>query len=224
MVIYYKAVRPDGKDFATGTIDYASALGTDQAVKHPAPQRKSDYAWNYLSISTSAGDCTGFVWDEKLGARLFEVKPVGVPWTPHPGNMPNKRAVTGVRILRELPNHMLFGPQGEAIVDILGAFRKLTSAQRSNLYLSRPSDWYSAWSVVYDGRASQAGLEAARYALYDRLSDFGGVDVASCGAALAVLLRHTIGKDGFTQAHYEALTKPWVVVTGQKAHSEDVMF
>jgi hypothetical protein len=221
---YYKATKPDGWDFATGnTINYATALRTNQIVKHPHPKHNDADAFNYLSISVEPGDCTAFQWDAEKGARLFEVEAVGRPWTPHASLWPNKRAVTGVRVIRELPAHMLFGPQGEAVVEILRVFAKLTQAQRNALYRARPDDWNEAWSVVRGGRAGRAGLRAARVALLGRLDDFDDGSTAS-GAALAVLLRHTIGREGFTQAHYDALTKPWVTVTGRKAHPEDVLF
>lgn len=221
MVTYYKAVRPNGTDFFSGKIDYAAALGG--AVKHPNALRKDEDASRYISISVSSGDCTGFRWDAVEGARLFEVAPIGRAWAPHKDSMPNKRAAVGVTVLRELPSYLLFGPQGEAVVAIINAFGKLTSGQKSTLYSARDAAWWSGWSVVSDGRAHRAGLGAARGALCDRLVGWY-VDSAACCAALAVLLRHTIGQDGFTQAHYDALTKPWVKVTGQKAHPEDVIF
>lgn len=31
---YYKATRPDGTDFRTGTIDYAAALRTGEIIRH----------------------------------------------------------------------------------------------------------------------------------------------------------------------------------------------
>jgi hypothetical protein len=221
VVTYYKAVRPDGTDFFSGMIDYAAALGS--AVKHPRAVRKDEDASHYISISISSGDCTGFRWDATEGARLFEVAPVGRAWAPHANSMPNKRAAVGVKVLRELPSYLLFGPQGEAVVAIINAFKNLSTAQKNALYAARDDAFWNAWSVVADGRADRAGLEAARGALRGRLDDWHD-DYSAYGTALAVLLRHTIGKDGFTQEHYDALAKPWVKVTGQKAHPEDVVF
>ncbi|MGH9249753.1 MAG: hypothetical protein ACRD0W_09605, partial [Acidimicrobiales bacterium] len=51
--LYYKAVRPDGRDFRTGTMDYAAALGNGHIVTHPTcttmvPNKPA----TYLSVST----------------------------------------------------------------------------------------------------------------------------------------------------------------------------
>lgn len=211
----YKATRENGHSF-TGSVDYSPGL-TGETIHHPSPKTGSTEAKDYLSVSVEPGDCTGFSWP----ARLFEVKAVGRAWTPHKSELPNKRAVRGVTVIRELPAYALFGPQGEAIVTIIDTFAGLSRAQRDRLYATRSAGWSSAWQVAYDGRADRAGLGAARFALGVRLDGWG--DAAAYGAALAVLLRHTIGKDGFTQEHYNALTAPWVQVTGKRAHPEDAV-
>lgn len=220
MTIYYKATRPDGRSF-TGNIDYIPGLNGEK-IRHPRPVRGHEDAAHYLSISVEAGDCTGFRWP----ARLFEVKPVGRPWTPHPDSLPNKRAVAALTVVRELPAHMLFGPQGEAVVAIIDRFAKLTARQKDALYAKRAPDWFGAYrAVAGDGRAARAGLRAARDALRDRLGGWSGGGLATYGAALAVLLRHTIGqKDGLTQTEYDTLTAPWVAVTKERAHPEDVTY
>ena len=212
----YKATRENGHSF-TGSVDYSPGL-TGETILHPSPKSRSTDAKDYLSVSVEPGDCTGFSWP----ARLFEVKAVGRAWTPHKSELPNKRAVRGVTVVRELPAYALFGPQGEAIVTIIDTFAGLSRAQRDRLYAARSAGWSSAWNVAYDGRAGRAGLRAAQGALYGRLRGWLD-DYAAYGAALAVLLRHTIGKDGFTQEHYNALTAPWVTVTGKRAHPEDAV-
>lgn len=220
MTIYFKATRPNGTDFNTGRIDYAKGLETGEPVKHPHARRGSEDATDYLSISTLATDCTGFSWP----ARLFEVKPVGRVWTPHKDTLPHKRAAAGVTVVKELPAHLLFGPQGEQIVALLDQFAKLSLKDREALYRGRPLNWYDAYRAVAlrDGHAGRAGLGAARCALGFRLGDWRG-DGSAYGAALALLCRHLIG-NGFTQTQYDTLAAPWVKVTGQKLHPEDVTF
>jgi len=214
----YKATRPDGTDFNTGTVDYASKAGKRLLVKHPNPVSGSSEASYYLSLSTVATDCTGFRWP----CRLFEVEPSGPSWTPRSGSLPNKRAATKVRVIRELPAWQVFGPNGEAIVKIIDAFEKLTSVQRAALrdaYYARSYDFDRAWSVAYRvGLSGRVGLEAALNALGVLLGGWVVGD-AACGSALAVLLRDQIG-DEFTQAHYNALTMPWAKVMGE-AHPAD---
>ena len=221
MVKYFKAVRPNGRDFHSNTVDYAAGLAGD-AIIHPKSKRGSDDAAHYISVSVEPGDCTGFSWPEG-GARLFEVKPVGRAWTPHKNMLPNKRAAVAVKVIRELPAYMLFGPQGEAVVALIETFSTLTRSQRDAMYRARSDQWWDAYAVANAGRADRAGLSAALDALGGRLIVWFDGDSAY-GAALAVLLRHTIGADGFEQKHYDALVAPWVKVTGQKAHPEDLVF
>jgi len=222
MVKYFKAVRPNGRDFHSNTVDYAAGLTTGEPIIHPKSKRGSDDAAHYISVSVEPGDCTGFSWPEG-GARLFEVKPVGRAWTPHKNMLPNKRAAVAVKVIRELPAHQLFGPQGEAVVALVETFSTLTRSQRDAMYRARSDQWWDAYAVADDSRAARAELGAARGALHYRL--YGWRDGrTACGAALAVLLRHTIGADGFEQKHYDALVAPWVKITGQKAHPEDLVF
>lgn len=112
-----------------------------------------------------------------------------------------------------------FGPQAEAVQAILDRFATLTTDEKQQLRDLRNDAFWAGWNVAVDGRADRAGLDAARDALFVRLFDWYDV-FAACSAALAVLLRHT-----FTEAereHYEALTRPWVTVTGLPAHPDDV--
>jgi hypothetical protein len=113
-----------------------------------------------------------------------------------------------------------YGPQAEAVQAIEERFKTLTKDEKQQMYDLRDDAFWAAWNVVVVGRAYRAGLGAARVALRDHLFDFNG-GVTAYGAALAVLLRHTIGVDGFEQAHYDALTDPWVTVTGMLAHPDD---
>ncbi len=217
MNTYFKAVRPDGLDFHSRTIDYGKAAKSrSKKIKHPSPVAGSDSAARYFSVATVPTDCTGFTWP----ARLFEVEPVGDVWTPHAESMPNKRAAAALKILRELPAWQLFGPNGEAIVAIIDRFAAMTSTERSALYSAQDDAFWRAWDrVAVDGRADRAGLYAARLALRYRLG--GWLGGAAYGAALAVLVRdHIGGPEGITQEDYDGLSKPWRTVVGN-AHPED---
>ena len=93
MTTYFKATRPDGTDFHTGTIDYAAALASGEIVQHPTSKRKANGdAATYLSISTVATDCTGFSWP----ARLFAVAPIGAVGCV--AELPNKRTCLKMRV------------------------------------------------------------------------------------------------------------------------------
>jgi hypothetical protein len=110
-----------------------------------------------------------------------------------------------------------YGPQAEAVQAIINRFDALTTDQKTELANLRDDAFWAAWNVAGGGRAVRAGLGAARFALYGRLRGWGD-GVASYGAALAVLLRHTFTPE--EQVHYEALTRPWVTVVGW-AHPDD---
>ena len=113
MTTCYKATRPDGRDFYSGTVDYAAALLDGTVVEHPAFDRKGGAA-GYLSVSVSAADCTGFRWP----CRLFVVEPVGLAFRVG-DDLPNKRAVRALRVVEERPAWEAFGPNGEAVVAVI---------------------------------------------------------------------------------------------------------
>jgi hypothetical protein len=221
MTTYYKATRPDGRDFHTGRIDYAKALADGATIKHKLGKPRDVDARHYLSVATVPGDCTGMTWP----CRLFEVEAVGYTWAPHPDTLPNKVAALEVRVIRELPAETVFGSEAPAIVALLDTFEKLTTAQRDALYKERwtipgYSDAYRR-VAIRTALAGRVGLGAARHALRARLFNRDGwyVDYTACGAALAVLLRPWLGK-GLTKKDYELLTRPWRKVVGA-AHPDD---
>ena len=216
---HFKATRPDGTDFYSGTINYAAALGSDRLVQHPRPgQIEIKNAATYISVATAATDCTSFTWP----ARLFSVEPESMSWTPDKLGMPNKRATHAIRILAELPAWQLFGPRGEGCVSILDRFLTATYDEKFALNAARDSDWWDAWdrlmAVAGGGRAGRAGLDAAQGALYVRLYGWGG-DGAAYGAALAVLYSG-FPELALSDKDYAALTAPWRKVIG-KAHPND---
>ncbi|WP_336649224.1 hypothetical protein, partial [Microbacterium sp. MMO-23] len=70
--------------------------------------------------STSPTDCTGFSWRVNgKDSRLLVVEPVGDVWTPHAGDLPNKRAATAVRVVGELPITAALGPNGDQVAAFL---------------------------------------------------------------------------------------------------------
>ena len=77
MTTCYKAVRPDGRDFYSGTVRWLPPVGEPLpdgglVVRHPTARRWSNGAGAaaYLSVSTVATDCTGMEWP----CRLAEVE------------------------------------------------------------------------------------------------------------------------------------------------------
>ena len=199
----YKAVRPDGTDFRTGKTDYLAG----GVITHPkaGPNSSRTDATFYFSVSTSKTDCTGFSWP----ARLLEVEAVGDVWTPHPEDMPNKRAVVALRVVRELPAVELLGPQGENLLALVARCRALTYGEARKLGAA----WGAAWGAARGARDAAWG--AARDAAWGAAWD------AARDAARALLSRDLIGQAGFTQERYDLLSGPWRRVVG-RIHPDDV--
>ncbi|CAN5419648.1 hypothetical protein BH09ACT9_BH09ACT9_00140 [soil metagenome] len=156
----YKAVRPDGKDFHTGKIDYLA----EGIIEHPLKGgRNRTDAEFYLSVSVTPTDCTGFSWL----ARLLEVEAVGDVWTPHSGSLPNKRAVKALRVVRELDAKLLLGPQAEELIVLVARARALTYEEAQSLAAAWAAAWDAArdaaWALVVRDRIGSDGFTQEYY-------------------------------------------------------------
>ena len=214
---YYKATRPDGTDFRTGTIEYR----VGETVTHPAARRVRDDPSTYLSVSTVATDCTGFSWP----CRLFVVEGVGRPLRAE--GMPNKRCFSSVRVVEERPAWEVFGPHGEEVVALIGRTGRLTRSESRLLSAA----WYAARDAARDA-ALGAARDAARYAARDavRYAASAARDAAwyaaryaawyaardaawdaAWDAASAIVVRDLI-----TPEQFHLLYGPWASVMGDK--------
>jgi len=223
MATYFKAIRPDGASFHDPSFMWAAEVGG--VTYHPTHGRSGNTstAGGYLSVSTTATDCTGMRWP----CRLLEVEPVGEVFTPDPAGMPNKRAGLVFRTVRELPAHEVFGPSGEYVVALVERCSRLTPEEAERLHAARggavrdaarDAAWDAAWDAARDaarGAGWDAVRDAVRNAVWDAARD------AARDAAWALLVRDLIG-DTFTQAHYDTLTKPWRTTIGP-IHPDDAV-
>ena len=141
VVNYYKATRPDGTDFHTGTIDYARALETGEVIRHPAKMIRDDPR-TYLSVSVHPANCTGMGWP----CRLFRVEPVGR--TLKAQFSESKRSCSALRVVEELPAHMALGPQGEEVAALIERCRSLTTEEGRRLDAARDAAWDAAWDAA----------------------------------------------------------------------------
>ena len=133
----YKATRPDGTDFQTGTVNYAEALKTGEVLKHPAKLQRNQPS-TYFSVSVSPTDCTGMRWP----CRLFRVEPVGRAIKND--RLENKRCCSSLRVVEELPAHEALGPQGEEIAALIERCRPLTPDEAQELHAARGAAWDAA--------------------------------------------------------------------------------
>ena len=151
MTTYYKATRPDGMDFRSGTIDYAAALQTGEVIRHPVKRKRRDEAISYLSVSIVPTDCTGMEWP----CRLFRVEPVGRVMAGLRAS-PSKRAVGALRVVEELPAWQALGPQGQEVAALIERAASLTIGERERLDAARDAALNAAWYA-----ALNAALDAA---------------------------------------------------------------
>jgi hypothetical protein len=190
--VYYKATRPNGTDFRTGTLKHEAGV----IVEHPVTERFGDMGPNepgtYLSTSVAPGEVL-------LGGRwpcaLWRVKPVGRTVKRTDGAYPHKRGMRAYRVVEELPAHMALGPNGEAAAAVIDRAGRITGDEARAL----DAAWDAAWDAALDA-ARDAARGAARDAAWDAARD----------AALALLTRDLIAPDQF-----DALYGPWASVIGE---------
>lgn len=202
MSTYFKAVRPDGTDFYTGTIDYAAALGGEPVTLPVVPDPECCTS-NVLHASTvPAETLVGGSWP----CRLFEVTGTPVAEEGH------KRGFFSLAVVREIDAHQALGPHGEQVAAMIDRAGKLTVGEAEKLaaaqYAARPAAQYAAWYAARDA-AQHAAWYAARAAARD------AAWCAARDAALALVVRDLISKE-----HYDLLTGPWAQVIGP-AHPDD---
>ena len=237
MTTYWKAARPDGTDFHTGTVQWSPPAGHvgEWLVRHPTASVIGDGASGYLSVASSPTDCTGMDWP----CRLLEVEAVGEVTTPNRA-LPHKRAGVAFRVLREAPATEALGPQGEHVAAFISSIRAITGSAAERLALAwdaardatrdatrdaaRDAAWAATWYAVWDAvryATRDAAWDATRdaawaatwYATRDAVRD--ATWNAARDATLALLVRDLI-----TTEQYDTLTRPWASVIG-KVHPDD---
>ena len=225
MTVFYKATRPDGTDFYTGTVDYAAALASGE----PLPELPGDVAFpgpGWYHLATVPTECVGMGWP----CRLFEVQPVGSVHTDT--GHPHKIGTTSVRVLREVDAHLALGPQGEQVAALIGRCRVLSGVEVDRLAVAwnatrgaadRDVTWVAAliatraaaWEASWDAAARHA---ATRHAVRDAVR---AATRAAGDAAGALLCRDLIGQaPGWDQDAYDWLTGPWRQIIGP-LHPDD---
>lgn len=234
MSVYYKATRPDGRDFYTGTVDYAAALASGE----PLPELRGGAAFpggGWYHLATVPTECVGMSWP----CRLFEVEPVGDMMMDNAH--PHKIGARSVRVLREIEAHRVFGPQGEQVVTLIERCLTLSAAEVDRLAAAWDAawdTWAATWATRYAAEmdrldaawvaarcaAWDAARDAARCAAWvamDRLAAWGAAWDATRDAACALLCRDLTGQaPGWDQDMYDLLTGPWRDVIGP-IHPDD---
>ena len=230
-MIFFKSTRPDGRDFYTGTVDYAAALASGEPL--PALSGQGSFpgpGWYHLA--TTPTECVGMSWP----CRLFEVEPVGDMMMDNAH--PHKIGARSVRVLREIEAHRVFGPQGEQVVTLIERCLTLSAAEVDRLAAAWDAAW-DTWAATWAARdaARDAAWVAARCAAWDAARDaardaawvamdrlvaaWGATWDATRDAAVGLLCRDLIGQaPGWDQDAYNLLTGPWRDVIGP-IHPDD---
>jgi hypothetical protein len=223
MVVYFKATRPDGTDFYSGTVAYR--VGETVSVSESARYRTAKCCTgSVLHASTvPAETLIGGKWP----CRLFEVTGRPVAKEGH------KRGFRKLTILREVDAHLALGPQGEHVAALIQRAGGLSAAEAEGLYAARDAVWAAAryvagnaaWNAAREA-VWAAAWNAARKAVWAAAREAAGEAAwatawdAAQVAAWALVVRDLIGQYGFTQDHYDLLTRPWASVIGP-VHPDD---
>ena len=177
MTTYYKAVRPDGMDFFSGTVRWLPPVGEPLPeggliVRHPTATTPNfgDDAADYLSVSTVPTDCTGMQWPYRLA--LVEAADATV-WTPNATALPNKRAAVIWLVTAEVDAWPALGPQGREVAAIIDRVRMLTTDEWRQLTAAWNAAWGAAWVTARDA-ARNAARNAARDAAWVTARDAAG--------------------------------------------------
>ena len=218
--IYYKAVRSDGTDWWTGTVRWLPEDGVvpegGWLVEHPTPGPVGDgNAKGDLSVATTSTDCSGMRWP----SRLLRVEPVGEVWSPHPVDLPRKRASHAWRVVEELPAHEALGPQGREVAALIETARGLTPDQLDALAAAWDTTLDAAWGAAWAAAEAAVGA-AARAAAWGAVwtATRTAARDAAWAAALAVLVRDII-----TPEQYDLLTEPWRTVMGDPTGQKEAL-
>ena len=212
MSSYYKATRPDGTDFYTGTVDYGAALASGDTIRLDSDETEFPGP-GWLHLATVPTECDGMTWP----CRLFEVEPVGD--VHHDEDHPHKIGCREVRVLRELPAHEAFGPQGEQVAALIERARCLTAAEIKRLHAAGDAAWDAARAAAWD-----AARAAARYAAWDAARAAAGYAAGdAAGYAAGDAAWSLVARDLISAEHYTALTGPWRSALGPIHPDDDDM-
>lgn len=217
--VFYKATRPSGRDFRTGTVDYAGALASGDVVRHPAggPMVPNQPA-TYLSVSVEPAETLIGGW---WPCRLFRVEPVGDVLSGLSASE-HKRAVLSLRVIEELPSWQALGPNGRTVVAIIDRAHSLTYDEAQSLAAARNAARNGVAAAGAAAReaarnaARAAAWEAARNAFGDAIRNMASIAIPAWSAVWDTAWAELV-HDLSTDSNYRALAGPWIDVLGDPA-------
>lgn len=237
---YWKAVRPDGTDFWTGTVRWLpkTPLKRPHTVRHPSSTCavREDHSTS-LAVSTDPTNLLGALWPMRL-CRVEQVEDIIITDA-------YERQSVAWRVVEEVDPSIRFGPQGPHVAALIARAREITGDEVEKFNAARESARDAVWNAARDAvwnavrksawfaaskAAGVAGRESAWIAASEsawvaaskaaRVTASDAVWGAVWDAARALVVRDLIGQHGFTQAHYDTFTLPWRTVIGP-IHPDD---
>ena len=222
---YWKAVRPDGTDFWTGTVRWLpkTPLKRPHTVRHPSSTCavKGDHSTS-LAVSTDPTNLPGALWPMRL-CRVEQVEDIIITDA-------YKRQSVAWRVVEEVDPSIRFGPQGPHVAALIARAREITGDEVEKFNAARESARESAWVAASKAAGVAGGRESAWIAASEsawvaasesaRVTASDAAWGAVWDAARALVVRDLIGQHGFTQAHYDTLTLPWRTTIGP-IHPDD---
>ena len=229
---YWKAVRPDGTDFWTGTVRWLpkTPLKRPHTVRHPSSTCavREDHSTS-LAVSTDPTNLLGALWPMRL-CRVEQVEDIIITDA-------YERQSVAWRVVEEVDPSIRFGPQGPHVAALIARAREITGDEVEKFNAARESARDAVWKSARDAAskaaskaAGVAGRESAWIAASEsawvaaskaaRVTASDAVWGAVWDAARALVVRDLIGQHGFTQAHYDTFTRTWASVIG-KVHPDD---
>lgn len=163
---YFKAVRPDGTDFYSGTVQWAPTQGEIPeggiVVTHPTSMAWEEDHSTHLCASAAPADCAGFDWP----CRLLALEPLSEVHR-HAGS---KRSALSWRVVRELPAVEALGPQGAAVVALVDGLGRLDAAEIAALVAAELATWDAARAAARDAAREAAWYAAAALVAWDLIT------------------------------------------------------
>ena len=157
---FFKAVRPDGMDFYSGTIDYAAASAVGGSVHPLSADLGQDggfcRAGRLYAADVAAETLVGGEWP----CRLFTVTGVPVDSDGH------KHAFAELTVGAELESWRVFGPNGQEAVAVIAQAAALTGERVRRMAAARDAARTAASAAAWDA-ARTAARTAASAAAWD---------------------------------------------------------
>ena len=130
---YWKAVRPDGTDFWTGTVRWLpkTPLKRPHTVRHPSSTCAVRDHSTSLAVSTDPTNLPGALWPMRL-CRVEQVEDIIITDA-------YKRQSVAWRVVEEVDPSIRFGPQGPHVAALIARAREITGDEVEKFNAARES-------------------------------------------------------------------------------------